>query len=58
MTRKSLEEYINQTVPEAQEYLEEYSNLEGGQDFSIAFKNAHKHVQALSLIRSIKIFFQ
>ena len=52
-----LEEYINQTVPEAQEYLEEYSNLEGGQDFSIAFKNAHKHVQALSLIRSIKNFF-
>ena len=52
-----LEEYINQTVPEAQEFLNEYPNLEDPHNRSIAIENAHRHVQALSLIRSIKNFF-
>ena len=52
-----LEEYINQTVPEAQEFLIEYPNLEDPHNKSISIKNAHKLVQARSLIRSIKNFF-
>ena len=52
-----LEEYINQTVPEAQEFINEYPNLEDPHKRSIAIENAHRHVQALSLIRSIKNFF-
>tara|TARA_B100001250_G_scaffold380741_1_gene372431 strand:- start:6942 stop:8087 length:1146 start_codon:yes stop_codon:yes gene_type:complete len=52
-----LEEYVDQTVPEAQEFLNEYSNLEDPHNHSIAIKNARKLVQATSLIRSIKNFF-
>ena len=52
-----LEEYINQTIPEAQEFLIEYPNLEDPHNKSISIKNAHKLVQARSLIRSIKNFF-
>ena len=44
-------------MPEAQEFLNEYPNLEDPHNRSIAIENAHRHVQALSLIRSIKNFF-